>query len=87
MRIRLRRLLVTVAMLAGFVLPTSSAAQGAGRITGRVVDAESGRPLVGAQVGIEGSSVGTLSGVDGRFKHVLRSKHIRANSFHRVKLA
>ncbi|HEX6068927.1 MAG TPA: TonB-dependent receptor [Longimicrobiaceae bacterium] len=67
MRIRLRRLLVMVAMLAGFVLPTSSAAQGAGRITGRVVDAESGRPLVGAQVGIEGSSVGTLSGVDGRF--------------------
>ena len=50
-------------------VPGTADAQGAagGRITGRVLDAESGRPLVGAQISVVGSSIGSLTGVDGRF--------------------
>ncbi len=40
---------------------------GTGRIVGRVVDAETGDPVAGAQIAVLGTGVGTLSGVDGRF--------------------
>lgn len=39
----------------------------AGRIVGRVVDAETGQPLAGAQIAVVGTGLGTLSGVDGRY--------------------
>jgi outer membrane receptor protein involved in Fe transport len=38
-----------------------------GRVTGRVLDAESGRALPGAQVVIDGSLLSVLAGVDGRY--------------------
>jgi outer membrane receptor protein involved in Fe transport len=38
-----------------------------GRIVGRVVDATSGRALPGAQVVIDGTMVGVLAGVEGRY--------------------
>jgi outer membrane receptor protein involved in Fe transport len=38
-----------------------------GRITGRVVDASTGQGIVDAGVRIDGSDVGTISGIDGRF--------------------
>jgi outer membrane receptor for ferrienterochelin and colicin len=38
-----------------------------GRVIGRVVDAETGRPLPGAQVAVEGTAVLRVAGVDGRF--------------------
>ncbi len=41
------------------------------RIAGRVVDAQSGRPISGAQVMVVGTQLGALAGVDGRF--VIRS--------------
>ena len=44
-----------------------SAQTGFGRVVGRVVDGETGQPLPGAQVRIEGTNVGGLSGVDGRY--------------------
>lgn len=67
MRLR-SRLLLSAVTAATLGLPTQGLGQaGGGRITGRVVDAESGRALVGAQVTLPGTSIGTLSGVDGRY--------------------
>ncbi|CAN5655582.1 hypothetical protein BH23GEM6_BH23GEM6_12190 [soil metagenome] len=42
-------------------------AQSPGRLVGRVLDSETGRGLAGAQVSIEGTGIGTLAGVDGRY--------------------
>ncbi len=60
-----------LAVLAVVSLVTSPAAALAqtpgGRIVGQVVDAESGRPLIGATIAVEGTTRGTLSGVDGRY--------------------
>lgn len=65
MRMRPLRPLLALALL---LLPLPLAAQaGAGRIVGRVVDAENGRPLPGAQVAVQGTGVGSLAGVDGRY--------------------
>ncbi len=42
-------------------------AAGTGRIVGRIVDANSGAGISDVQVRVEGSTLGALSGVDGRF--------------------
>jgi len=42
-------------------------AQSTGRLVGRVLDSETGRGLVGAQISVRGTGTGTLSGVDGRY--------------------
>ncbi len=59
------------ATLAALVLPlfvTSLSAQAqSGRVVGQVVDAQTGRPVSGAQVTLEGTQVGALAGVDGRY--------------------
>jgi hypothetical protein len=47
--------------------PRASAEAGTGRIEGRVLDAHSGRALSGAQVVLDGTSRGTLAGINGRF--------------------
>ncbi len=47
--------------------PAARPAAGAGRIVGRVVDANSGAGISDVQVRVEGTAVGALSGVDGRF--------------------
>ena len=67
MRLRHRLLIALVGAVTFGLAAELSAQGGTGRVTGRVVDAESGRPLAGAQVVIAGTSVGTLSGVDGRY--------------------
>lgn len=38
-----------------------------GRIVGQVLDAQSGRPLPGTRIEVEGTAVGTLAGLEGRF--------------------
>lgn len=48
------------------LVPLQAHAQETGVISGRVVDAQSARPLVSAQVSIEGGA-GTLTNVDGRY--------------------
>ena len=78
--------LISRSLLIPLVVSALSAAPavaqvGTGRIVGRVVDGETGQALTGAQVTVEGTSVGALSGVDGRFVilHVpagTRSLHI-----------
>lgn len=56
-----------VALAATFSTAPLAAQSGFGRIVGRVVDGETGQPLSGAQVSVEGTGVGVLAGVDGRY--------------------
>jgi outer membrane receptor protein involved in Fe transport len=46
---------------------SSAPAQATGRITGRIVDAESGQGLTDVGIQVVGTTIGTQSGVDGRF--------------------
>lgn len=62
----LRRALSLFA-LAFLAFPALAAAQGTGVVRGRVTDAANGSPLVGAQVRIEGTTIGTQTGADGSF--------------------
>ncbi|MDA0312009.1 MAG: TonB-dependent receptor [Gemmatimonadetes bacterium] len=57
---------VTGALLVA-LLPTTAEGQSTGRITGRVVDATSAKPLSGAQVYVNDGVVGALSNLDGRY--------------------
>jgi outer membrane receptor protein involved in Fe transport len=66
MNSRLARLAVFT-LLALVLSPVGVRAQGGGRIVGRVVDAATGRGISGAQVSVPGTSLRTLSGVDGRY--------------------
>lgn len=74
MRSLLRVCVVLIAMLAGMssgtaVLQQPLQAQPAptGRITGRVIDAESGQGIAGVGVQVVGTTLGTMTGVDGRY--------------------
>lgn len=60
----LRALLATGLALA---LSAPAAWAQTSRVVGQVVDAQSGRPLGGAQVMVEGTQLGALAGVDGRY--------------------
>ncbi len=48
--------------------PAALQAQGAGTIQGRAVEAETQRPLVGVQISVSGTQLGTLSEADGTFR-------------------
>lgn len=47
--------------------PAAAPAQAVGRITGRIVDAESGQGLSDVGIQVVGTTIGTQSGVDGRY--------------------
>jgi hypothetical protein len=49
------------------MIPSTATAQGNGSITGRVYDAVTQEPLVGANVIVRGTSLGAATDVDGRF--------------------
>lgn len=49
------------------MLNSTAAAQSGGTITGKVIDAELGEPLPGANVVVAGASTGTAAGTDGSF--------------------
>lgn len=69
MKVNLRSNLVGVGALAlglALAVPTTAQAQ-TGTVTGRVVDAQSGRPLLDAQLSIPGTGLGSLSNSQGRF--------------------
>lgn len=63
------RLRSALAAAAFFVMAGGAAAQAGqpGRITGRVVNEQSGEPLQGVQVTVKGGAPSTLTGVDGRY--------------------
>jgi TonB-linked SusC/RagA family outer membrane protein len=56
--------------LAGLMLASAvpAAAQSTGTVTGRVLDAATQQPLVGAQISIGGTGLGGLAGNDGTFR-------------------
>ena len=62
---------LTLAMAAAVVPASTIVAQGAdapvGRITGRIIDATTGQGLAAAGVQVVGTTIGTQSGVDGRY--------------------
>ena len=68
--------LVCVAALVALALAAPTAATLAqetagGRIQGKVTDAETGEPLVGAEVFIQGTQIGGLSDLDGNWWEIL----------------
>src|SRR5690606_23750183 len=56
---------LTVALLALVASPV--AAQNVGTIQGTITDSASQRPLANVQLGVQGTTLGTRSGEDGRF--------------------
>jgi TonB-linked SusC/RagA family outer membrane protein len=62
----LRRVLSILA-LALLASPVSALAQGGGIIRGRVTDAETGAPLPGVQVHVDGTTIGANTGTDGTY--------------------
>ena len=61
----LRRVLSFLAL--AFLTPALAAAQGTGAIRGKVTDAATGSPLVGVQVRVDGTTIGTVTGSDGTY--------------------
>jgi TonB-dependent receptor len=64
------RLLLVGAILSLFAFPSSALAQ-TGQVLGTVIDASTGDPLPGANVLVEGTSIGAAADVDGEF--IIRS--------------
>lgn len=62
----LRRISLICLALAG-LLPQAGLAQDTGRIIGRVLEAQSAKPVVGAQVFIEAAGIGVLTDLNGRY--------------------
>ncbi|MBM4184218.1 MAG: TonB-dependent receptor [Gemmatimonadetes bacterium] len=58
---------ITLLALAATVGGAQESVPSQGRIIGRAIDAESGRPLPGTQVTIEGTALAVLAGLDGRY--------------------
>jgi TonB-dependent receptor len=65
----IRRLaLVGLALLAALVsAPATAAAQATGRVVGRILDAGTGAGLNGVAIQVVGTTLGAMSGVEGRF--------------------
>jgi outer membrane receptor for ferrienterochelin and colicin len=68
MSLRFVRAVAGLLLLVASLVPRELAAQATtGRILGRVIDVETGRPLPGAQISVDGTHMGSLAGVDGLF--------------------
>lgn len=62
----MKKTILATALIAVFSL-FSLASMAQGTVKGKIVDAESGEPLVGASVVLEGTTVGTVADIDGNF--------------------
>lgn len=62
----MKQLKQLTAFLAFLLLPMLALAQ-SGKITGVVLDAETGEPLIGATVGIKGTTKGAITDLDGKY--------------------
>ena len=56
-----------MALAAAMLMPASVHAQDTGRIVGRVVDAASGAGITDVAIQVVGTTIGTTTGVDGRY--------------------
>ena len=72
----LRRLELPAALVAALALPATARAQLT--VQGRVTD-EAGRGIAGAQVSVEGTTIGTLAGDDGSYRLVVREPRAPVN--------
>jgi TonB-linked SusC/RagA family outer membrane protein len=63
----LRRFAAVAAFAVPFLFAAGLTAQGTGTITGQVVDAANGSPLVGVQMVVQGTNIGTLTNANGRY--------------------
>ncbi len=54
-------------LLALLLFPSWAVAQNTGKLSGRVIDASTGEPLAGANVFLEGTTLGTSADVDGQY--------------------
>lgn len=61
-----KHIIVTLLSFALF-LPFNLKAQSTGALTGKVVDAQSGETIIGANVVIEGTAIGSTTDIDGRY--------------------
>jgi len=59
---------IAVALLVGLLAPSPAAAQEVPVLQGKVVDAATGEPLIGAQVVVTGTDQGTITDVDGQYR-------------------
>lgn len=50
-----------------FLLVSVGVQAQSGKITGKILDAETGEPLIGATVGIKGSTKGAVANIDGNY--------------------
>lgn len=64
-KINIKSALTVISIL--FVMLTNSFAGTTGKISGKVTDGETGMPLPGANIIIEGTSIGTASDIDGNY--------------------
>ena len=62
-----RRLVLPLLALVALPLSQALSAQEAARVSGTVTSADDGRPLPGARVFVKGTSIGTLTGANGRY--------------------
>ena len=64
---RLKMLLVVAGSLCLLILPSSASAGVSGKVAGMVVDSATGEPVVGANVRVIGTDLGTTTDIDGEF--------------------
>ena len=62
------RVIAMVALLVAPLGPSLASAQEASVLRGKVVDAATGEPLIGAQVVVTGTDQGTITDVDGQYR-------------------
>jgi outer membrane receptor for ferrienterochelin and colicin len=62
------RIAVVLALLAGILFSGTASAQENTVLQGKVLDATSGEPLIGAQVVVAGTDMGSVTDVDGQYR-------------------
>ncbi len=67
MRLRLPSVLLLLAAVGLSAVASSTLAGTSGKVSGEVIDAETGEPVVGATVRIQGTNYGTKTDADGEF--------------------
>ena len=65
------RVIAVVALIAGVLAPSPASAQEGSVLQGKVLDAATGEPLIGAQVVVTGAAQGTITDVDGQYRLAL----------------